>query len=436
MPISGGVYQRGDFYLDQVRGKDGKPASPNFYICWYDPAAGRIQRRSTRTADVQVAIEALNSHYVAVHQPDEDDKSRYTVHQAMIDYWKLHGSQCSSSEAIHARLKLVTRFIAHEIEIGRIREPFLPATLDEEWLKRFRTWATEIDPITQKRRDPETGEWTESTRPRSKATVEESVIAIKAALQFNEKRMTAVPKLKHLTRAQVTPDRNYRLSVNQIAEMLDYAAAGDPSLSPAHAVRLIPLHRYLIGSICTLARPDAIYDISVLPDRGQWQREAGILDLNPRDRLQTRKYRPAVPINDLLAGWLAATDDRLICNESTVHEGDDSWLVQRAVADIKKAWAAMARRFNIPVGYGSKLMRHSMATLVAQRGVPPTEISLAMGHVVLPPSTRRYVIFNPTYLSHTRQAIDDIIADLTQKATMPLHAKDTQVGPDGRRRLT
>ncbi|MEJ8630572.1 hypothetical protein P0F65_13375 [Sphingomonas sp. I4] len=243
---------------------------------------------------------------------------------------------------------------------------------------------TEIDPVTQRRRDPATGGWTVSTRKRARSTVEESIIQRKAALRFNVKRMEAVPELKHLPRAAVTPERNFRLSLEQIAEMLDYTAEGDPEFSPAHPARLMPLRRYLIGAICTLARPDALYDISVRPDRQQWHRNASVLDLNPAGRIQTRKNRPALPVTSLLANWLEATDDRLVCHESVAEEDKDRWVVQRPVADVKKAWSVMARRFGVPVGFGPKLMRHSMATLIAQRGVSQQEIPLALGHVVLP----------------------------------------------------
>lgn len=130
MPAPKVFYCRGEFHLDHVRGKDGEVVSPNLYICWYDPASGRMQRRSTGTADLCIAIEVLDRHYLAFHQPADDDKASYTVHQAMIDCWILHGSKQSSADAIRARLKLVRRFIGHEIETGVLREPVLPKVLD------------------------------------------------------------------------------------------------------------------------------------------------------------------------------------------------------------------------------------------------------------------------------------------------------------------
>ena len=99
----------------------------------------------------------------------------------MTDYWTLHGSTRTSADAIRARLKLVLRFLDHEIASGILRESVLPSVVDgDEWVTRFRRWAVEIDPITQPRRDPKTGDWTVSSRKRSEATAEESIIQLKA----------------------------------------------------------------------------------------------------------------------------------------------------------------------------------------------------------------------------------------------------------------
>ncbi|WP_353460828.1 hypothetical protein [Sphingomonas faeni] len=435
MSSSNYSYRRGDFYLDYPRGKDGKPVSPNFYICWYDTAAGRIQRRSTRTADLRLAIEALDRHYLAVHKPSNDQRASYTVHQAMVDYWTLHGSGQTSSDSIHARLKLVTRFIAHEIKLGLVRAPVFPSVLNEEWLKRFRAWATDGDAITQRRRDPETKEWTVSTRKRSAATAEESVIQLNAALRFNEQRMVAVPRLKHLTRAEVTPKRTYRLSGDALAEMLHYAHVGDGTV--IHTTRLMPLRRYLIGAISTLGRPDAVMDMSVLLSRGQWLPAERLFDLNPAGRIQTKKYRAIVPVNDLLSEWLSTTDDRLVCNEVTRTDPDGEWLDQRAVLSVKKAWQSMRAELGIPTGWGPKLIRYSVSSILRRRGVDKDQLAVAMGHQALNATTERYASLDPEdprYLESVRAVLDDLVSELNRKAGVSLNPRRSQVGQDGRRR--
>ena len=427
-------YQRGDFWLDHLSGKgEGSP----FYIFWYDDSAQRIQRRSTGQGDIRLAKDTLDEHYRAVHQPTTDEKAVYTVHDAMVDYWQEHGSKQTSEQAIRARLKLVRRFLDAEIAAGRLREPVLPSRLDDVLMNRFREWATKSDGIVTRSRNAETGEWVETTRVRAASTVEESIIQLKAALNHNARRMAEVPRLKHKTRNEVTPKRKYLLSLDQMAEMLDYTATGGDGRTAAHVVRLVPLRRYLIGGICTLARPDAIMDMSVLRERSQWQHNLRTFDLNPEGRIQTRKYRATLPVVDLLDAWLRETDDRLVCQESVRTDEDGEWILQTPVVSVKKAWTAMRPIFGIPGGYGTKLLRSSVSSLLRQRRVDKDELAVAMGHEPIDSTTAIYAKLDPLdpeYLATVRQALEDLTAEIAKKAGMPIRANSTQVGADGRRR--
>lgn len=433
MPSSDDLYRRGEFYLGHVLGKNGKPASPNLYICWYDPQSGRLQRRSTRTADLRLATEALDRQYLAVHRPASDEKAQYTVHQAMTDYWTLHGSTRNSADAIRARLKLINRFIDHEIATGMMREPVLPSTLDDEWLARFRHWATNVDPIAPRGRtanDPKL-----PPKKRAKSTAEESIIQLKAALRFNARRMIEVPSLKHFTRAEVTPKRTYRLSSDALAEVLHYACVGDGSA--IHATRLLPLRRYLIGAVSTLARPDAVMDMSASRTRGQWMATEQLFDLNPPGRIQTKKYRAIVPVTKLLGEWLFATDDRLVCAEVVRTDEEGEWLDQRSVQSVKKAWQAMRAELGIPTGWGPKLIRYSVASILRRRGVDKDQLAVALGHQALNTTTERYATLDPEdprYLESVRALLDELTAELVDKAGTSVHARNTEVGGDGRRR--
>jgi len=424
----GGVYQRGEFWLDLVRGAGGKPTSGNWYIWWYDAAAGRLQRKSTRTADVRLACDRLDEHYLAVHRPTAEEQDSYSVPEAMADYWLEHGSRQISSDPIKARLKLMSRFLDAEAEAGRLVDPFLPEHLDDRFLERFRTWGQE-DPIIARKKD-ENGNWIEGKRrKRSASTVEESIIQLKAALNhaFNARRLRYVPPLKHKTRDQVTPQRTYRLSVDAIAELLDYSIRGAGNYS-GHADRLLPLRRYLIGAITTLARPDAVLDMGVSRERGQWMQNERRFVLNPEGRLQTKKVRPVVPVVDLLHSWLAASDQWLVCGERTYFDPKQQIDVieQYKVASVKKGWLGARQHLGIPDGWGPKLIRHSMATILANRRVDLIELEIALGHRPLGKTSSRYAIFDPDYLSTIRDGIEDVVSDLTKRVGPALHAKLTQ----------
>lgn len=435
MSTKRGIYSRGDFWLDHER-RNGNPVSQALYIFWYDGGAGKVRRQSTRTADVRIASELLDQRYLASQKSSPDDREAYTVHDAMTDYWIEAGSKKVSSDAIRARLKLFTRFLEAEIDAGRLRDPVLVETIDNNLLTKFREWAV-ADPILTKKRALD-GNWTHSSRPRSPSTAEESIIALKAALNHNKARMPVVPQLKHYTRKQVTPERHYRLSLEALAEILDFTSSGAGNYA-GHAERLLPLRRYFIAAISTLARPDAIFDMSVVPARQQWFPGAGIFSLNPAGRLQTKKHRPTLPVPTLLEDWLRETDGFFICREARERiekKGlDDEEVIfrQARVASVKSAWGTVCDQFHIPEGWGPKLIRHSVATILTARRVNLVELEMALGHRVLSPTTAKYAIFDPDYLSSVRACVEDIWEELARRCSAPLHPNFSQKRDDGLR---
>ncbi|UAJ10043.1 tyrosine-type recombinase/integrase [Glacieibacterium megasporae] len=424
----GGVYQRGGYWLDLDRGAGGKPNSRNWYIFWYDSSTGHQRRTSTRTSDVRLACSKLDEHYLAVHKPTVADQDHYAVPSALADYWQEHGSKQASSEAIKARLKLLTRFLDVQVHTGRLVDPILPDDIDESVLGRFRSWA-QIDPIVARKKDDD-GNWIDgASRTRSASTAEESIIALKAALNHavGKRRIRYAPALKHKTRDQVTPARSYRLSVEGIGELLDFTMRGSGK-SAGHPARLMPLRRYLIGAICTLGRPDAILDMSVSPKRGQWMQDAHCFALNPEGRLQTNKVRPVIPVVGALEAWLTASDEWLVCRETSSSDEDQQIEVveQIRVASVRSAWDSAREALGIPDGWGPKLIRHSMSTILATRRVDLVELEMALGHRVLGKTSSRYVIFDPRYLGTIRSGLEDVVGDLAKRSGNALHPKLTR----------
>lgn len=406
-----GIYQRGAFWLDYDRGAGGVAKNNWLYICWYDRLKGRICRKSTREQDVRLASDQLDRHYLAVHRPSEFDKNHYSVSESLTDYWIEHGSKVVSSDAIKARLKLITRFIDYEVAAGRLVDPFLPEQVDDQFIRRFREWAV-ADPIIALKKNGTS--WVESSRrPRTPSTVEESVIQLKAALNYAKKakRTRFAPDFEHKTRAQVTPVRNDRLSLQKIADLLNFTMEGCGKYS-GHADRLLPLRRYVIAAICTVARPDAILDMSVNALRGQWHQDAQLFDLNPNGRIQTKKYRAVIPVTSLLNEWLHSTDEWFVCGVRNVGTKANPVLIQSRVASVKSAWGTARDTLGLPAGWGPKLLRHSIATILANRGVPQTERKLIMGHEALEGSQKAYIIFEPGYLSGVRDVLEQLTEEL------------------------
>jgi hypothetical protein len=426
--IKGGVYQRGPLWLDLVRGKDGRPTSDRWYIWWYDSSTGRQQRKTSGTSNVRAACNALDEHYLATHTASVPEQEAYSVGDAMGDYWIEHGQHLASAAGIKSRFALMQRFLDAEVAEGRLRDPILPDHIDDRLLSRFRTWAIRV-PIVARKKDTE-GNWVDGkSRPRTASTVEESVIQLKAALNyaFKARRTRYVPPLAHKTRNQVTPERTYRLSVTAIGELLDYSARGAGNYA-GHADRLFPLRRYLIAAICTLARPDAIFDMNVSRNREQWMQNERIFALNPAGRIQTKKFRPIVPVVDLLHLWLSSTDEWFVCSQRLSYDQEQQIDVvsQLRAASVRTAWHNARQQLGIPDGWGPKLIRHSMATILANRRVDLIELEMALGHRVLCRTSSRYAVFDPDYLGTIAAGIDDVVADLTKVAGPAFHAKFTQ----------
>jgi len=410
------IYQRGRFWLDYVRGAGRKPASSRLYIWWYDPDSGRLRRKSTGESDVRLASDKLDEHYHAHHRPTRQDQEVYTVSEALIDYWLEHGSNRASRDSIKARLKLVTRFIEHEFDTGRLRSALLPNDLDKSFLAAFRAWAL-ADPIVARKKDAN-GKWVNgASRKRSEATVEESIIQLKAALNhaLESKRVAFLPSLKHRPRDEVTSERSYRLSIDGLAELLDYSTRGAGRYA-GHADRLIPLRRYLVGAICTLGRPDAVLDMSVAEERGQWMREERRFALNPEGRIQTKKVRPVMPVIDLLHDFLSATDEWLVCKIVRSEQADGTGLTEQLrVASVRSGWDGARAELGIPDGWGPKLIRHSVSTILARHRVNLVELEIALGHRVMKKTTSRYAHLDPDYLKSISDCLQFVADELSRK---------------------
>ena len=70
---------------------------------------------------------------------------------------------------------------------------------------------------------------------------------------------------------------------------------------PIRNAELEPVFRYAILALNTMARPEAITELSVA---AQVRFDAGVVDMNPPGRLQNRKVRPSIRLTDNLRGWL------------------------------------------------------------------------------------------------------------------------------------
>lgn len=147
---------------------------------------------------------------------------------------------------------------------------------------------------------------------------------------------------------------------------------------------------YMVLAIATCARPAALLELTW--DRVDFRR--GLIDLNPRGRLQTAKRRPVVPI----AAYALPELDRAYAARQSDH------VIERggkALASIKKAFSAASARSGVHAT--PYTLRHTGAVWRAEDGVPMPEIAQLMGHDDDRTTQRWYARYSPDYL---RKAAD------------------------------
>jgi len=398
-----GLYQRGPYWLDWDRRRDGSLRSPNLAIFHYDPGAGRIRSVSAGTADVdggKLALDRLylqNTHGDAICPTCGQRRvggAGYLVTAAIADYHAGIGSERESAKAIAARLNHVVNYIAS-----------LPSAvitceqIDGPWIERFRAWAAKqpiVSPSGKK-------------RTRSLGTIENSVLQLAAAINAAHRRgdasrpaqFRAIP-VKSLAN---TPHR--RLTIEQLAAAFRYAS------DPAYPIKRRGLLRFLQISVATAARPDAAHDVSTDPKRGQWNSDARVLALNPKGRRQTKKYRATV-----IVPWQVA---RLL------DQATPGFFVP--AKSVRSAWDSMCDDLDWPKDgeNGTKLIRRSIAQLLRDpaRAVPTEQLELQLGHRRLDSVTDLYAAFDPAYLRAATAALEAIIDEIEALVPGAFHRNDT-----------
>lgn len=409
------IYRRGRYWLAWDEKSDGTRRSPFPAVFWYDESAGRVRSASTRTEDVEEAKGILDARYIVETQGEAIcptcrqplRRSGILISDAIAAYLTLVANERSSADAIRPRLDHVLNYLETLPSSAVTCEE-----VDDNWIERFRRWNL-AQPIVSVRRakDPVSGRMVDirKERPRAPGTVEASVRMLGAAvnLALDPSGKTKPARFSARKPKDVSRTPNLRIKLPMLAAMFRYAT------DPAWRGPRDNLHRFLIGSLITLGRPDAVYDISVSAERGQWSSDFRVLALNPRGRTQTTKHRSTVKIPTQGAQVLDELAARAERARSNAERQRVSYLVP--VGDVGTAWDRMCGHLGLPIGQGEagqKLIRRSVSTMLRARKVAKDDIELFMGHRVLDPVTDLYAPYDPEYLESAMIELEAICADL------------------------
>jgi hypothetical protein len=400
------IYERGKYKLIYDRKRDGSLRTPFIQIVWYDDERRRVRSISTGTENPAHAEHQLDALYEKTERgraicpacgQNLPNAAPYLLTEAIAAYIEARKSRTSIS-SIRPRLAHILNYLEATSQID-----VLCTGVDEEWIDEFREWNIEV-PIeagTDEEGNPR-------FRDRAAGTVEASIRQLAAAINLAEKNEIISKKARFSPRKpkDVSHTPTYRAPVPILAGMFRYCTEPDRrerESDRAYQKRLAgrrELLRFLQISVATWARPDAAHDVSTDPSRGQWDPQERNLNLNPKGRVQTKKYRPTVPIARQMIPLLEA------------HQG-----FYVSVSSVRQAWEAMQTQLGLPQDReaGLKLVRRSVAQLARKRMSKSEWIegTIMLGHHR--PTTSDLYGFEeagdlPTALRVTEEIIDEIVA--------------------------
>lgn len=383
------LYRRGGYSLRWDKKRDGRLRSPYLTIFWYDPQRRRERSTSTSTSDFEAAKLKLDALYLKMtggevvcptcgqHRPNA--ASAMFLADAIANYLATEVDTKASSSAIRARLAHIVTYLTTLPGDVRCDD------VDDKWIDCFRRWASEQPIITP----------TGRRKVRAPSTVENSVLQLAAVINhtLDRKRTGNEARFRPMAMKDVNRTPGHRSDIAELAKMFRHA------IEPTRKKQRAPLHRFLMISVSTLARPDAAHDISTAAERGQWNSKFRVLNLNPKGRRQTKKYRPVVPVARQIAPWLDATIGYFV-----------------EASSVRSAWDNMATAIGLPKEgeSGMKLIRRSMAKLLRDRLTKPewVEVELFLGHRKFDSVSDIYAPFDPSYCAAARREIEAIIEEI------------------------
>jgi hypothetical protein len=347
-------FQLGEFWLD--RRADG--ASDAWQITWYDKRRRQTRQRSTRTADLELAKRQLAEHYIARGERHQEPAANVLIEHVLMRYYEAHAKKLPSEH-------FASYAIAH-------------------W-KRF--WKSDtIADMTEERIEEFTKDLVEGENHAMKpATINRVLTVGRAAIEraIYKKELASGPTIPRL---QVGRQRLYRATQSDMARILN-------------ASESMPwVRRWIIGSMVTLARPQAVLQLS----RPQLDFDLRRIDMNPPGRDQTDKGRPIIPMTETAYQWL--------CGEWT-----GLWITykDKPLASIRMGFERARDRAGLPATVTPYTIRRTLSTEMRRRGVPPWEIAGFLGHTVTEfATTEEYAIYAPDYLGHAAKVLDAYCAQL------------------------
>jgi integrase len=331
---------------------------------WYDSHAQQTRRTTLGTSDFKEASIAL-ARWIFENEGDTTNTKpdQVLIVNILNAYWHQHAQKLSSAPTAMRGLAYWREFWKE----GKVSNLTPREQLQfREWLAKKGISASGIDRILSDGR-----------------------AALNRAVKWQE-----LDKAPHIFGVQTAEDRRSREPLGRPILPAELALLIDAAKSRHILV-------YLMIASNTLARPGAILDLR----REQFDELHGLLDLNPKQRRQTKKFRPILPVTPTLQPWLDSIKDpkhRYVSYN------------QAPVKSIKSAWKTLCETAGLDERVEPYSIRHGMAREMRKRQVPIEQISLFLGHQPKDSAltTSIYAPYEPTYCTEAVAAIENVMSEV------------------------
>lgn len=316
-------YQVGEYWLGQRSG------SPAWYRMWIDPKTHRTSRASLGTTDFEEAKAILNDWFVLNQSKTQEAPDETTLAEVFARFYEHHGQHLRSAVDIRRTLRYWLEFHG---------EATIKHALHQDQQLKFRIWLGDEKKLSQ-------------------SSVRNALMIGKSALNWAWKRgdIASVPYVQLVNPPKPAP-KGRPLEVEEVARLLDAA-------NEQHIRVLIA---FMVG---TAARTGAILDLSLT----QIDLEHRLINLNPKGRAQTKKYRPTVKLPDQLVPYVEARKQTSSRDPLILYEGS-------GVDCVKRSWATTRTAAGLPGNVQTYSFRHTMARWLRMKSVPAWEVAAQLGH--------------------------------------------------------
>lgn len=375
-----------------------------YYRYWWDPASGRVRRRTLGTNDLDEAKELLVQAVLKERKGPAQSAERLRLAVLFQHVLEEHAPNLKEEENFAIRVAYLAAWFggATVADASREAQEALIRTL----AGADRDSVGDAYSLHYDRVHALVAERARASLPHTPSYITKIMKALSKTLHHahSRGRLTGVPyvitserEIAAMVRAPASKPRDRVATPQELGAIFD-------------EIKSDSVFRWLIIALNTGARPEAAIELTA----EQCNLEYRFVDLNPPGKpLEQNKQRPVIAMTDNLLAWARVWKE----GPFVAYENEKGERIP--VASVKKGFNGASERAGFH-GEGVPeekritryTIRHTVATWMRKKRVPKWEVSGWLGHEFGSATTEVYAKYDPDYLSDARKAIDQLMREI------------------------